>query len=149
MNFKLLAISILLVSLISLGALSFMSDISIKYGAEMPENYLTNKSRLETRLEVQQNLSSELNSTVMSMTLESPATVVLVPYKMIKTGWTVMKLIFNSIWTIEASLLDLGDASASSGIPLPPYVIPIIISILIIIVVIIIVEAFTRWKLQS
>lgn len=146
MNLKTLAISILVVSMIILSGTTYLSSLASNYGAEVD---LTGLNKTTERLEAQQDIASEINRTIMGMELKEPLTgALLIPYTMIRTGWNVMKLIGNSIWTIESIFSDLTRVSSESGIPIPAWVVPTIISIIIIVIFIIIVEAFIRWRVS-
>ena len=148
MNFKVLIISVILISMVLLGSTTYLSSLQEGYGEEID---LTGFNRTLERLETQQDLADKIMGNITDMKLEKPtvATALLVPYKMIQTAWSGMKMAFNSVWTLEAIFVDAATASGDAGLPIPSWVIPSVILIIVGILIVIIIEAFMRWKLQS
>ena len=81
--------------------------------------------------------------------LESGFDFISIPYKMIKIGWKVAKIMFGSWATTGAMIEETGTELSESGITLPDYLIPTIIAIIVIILVAIAIYTFFKWKMED
>jgi hypothetical protein len=139
-------IAIILVSIIALGAMTFISDIGDKYSAT---SNLTALNRTRARLEEQQESAQELSDDITTFKLEGPLDYVAFLYKPFQVAWKAAKITFRSWITVGTIATETGDELARSGVPLPDYLVPSLISILIITLVFIIVYAFFKWRMTD
>ncbi len=143
-----ITISIIIVSMIVLGSITYLNSLGENYGVDINTGSFDGT---QSRLEKQQNLSSQLNEDISSLTLELKVSDLLfVPYKMIKIGWSSLKLVFNS-WATVGTIVEESSSSMVEdvGIPLPSWLVPSIISILVITLVALIIYGFFKWKFED
>lgn len=140
-----LIISILVVGLVITCCMTFLTSLSHEYSQNIN---LTGFNRTEQRLNSTHELVYQTQSELDAMNLSEPTNAIMMPYRMIKTAWNVMKMTFNSIFTVEAIIQDGATQASVLGVPIPDWVVPVAIAILVIIVVFIAVEAFLKWRLE-
>jgi len=139
-------ISILIVSLISLGAINYVNDMKDAYGESVD---LTGLNKTQARLEEQQASAMSLSDEITSFKLETVVDFFNIPYKMIKIGWKAGKTMFGSWSTVGAMIEETGKGISDNGIPLPEWLIPSIVAIFIMLLIALIIYGFFKWKFQD
>jgi len=141
-----IVVGIILVSMITLGSITYVNDMWENYGETADLSGLDNTKK---RLEQQQNLSVELNEDINAITMdEGTITGFLVPYRLIVAAWGSIKLFFNS-WAIVGTMItETGEGIEEVGIPLPDWLIPSIISFIVVILIAMIIYAIWKWRIE-
>lgn len=140
-------ISILIISMIVIGAIEYLNALSDGYGSTVD---LTGLNGTMNRLEEQQRASQDLSDDVTGFTLKGDITdIYLVPYQMISIGWKVGKNFFSSWLTVETMVKETVEGVSDSGIDIPSWFTDTVISILITMLVAIVIYAFFKWKFES
>ena len=116
-----ITISIIIVSMMVLGALTYVNDLGDNYGTTAD---LSGLDKTQSRLEAQQNISRELSDEITSFKLESVTDFFTIPYKMIKIGWKAGRTMFSSWLTVGTMVTETGQGIQESGIPLPEWLVP-------------------------
>lgn len=141
-----IVVSVLVVSMIILGAVDYVTDLGGNYGTTAD---LSGMDNTRARLEKQQNLSRDLNEDITSFKLENPVDFFAIPYKMIKIGWKILKTVFGSWVTVETIAQEVTSNVTQLGIPIPDWLMPSLIAILVIILISIIAYGFFKWKFED
>jgi len=141
-------IIVILISLVVMSALTFINEMGVNYSQTADFTHLNNSIKY---LEKQENLTIELREEYEDITsVESVTDVVMIPYSLLKGGWTLTKLMFNSWESVQSLLSDSAKASENAGIPLlSNQLIGALISILWITLSAILIYAFFKWKFES
>ena len=146
-------IGIVIVTMVLLGCVSWLTSLESGYGGSMNLTSINyTESELNSKMEKMTNTSNETLTTIRGLTFgsESVATTLFyAPYNMMKLGWQVLSLVFNS-WDIFFTLISENLTNLSLlGIQVPVWLIGGIITIIIFAIVFIITEMYFRWKLES
>lgn len=148
MKLHYIIISILIVSLITIGAIDYVSDLGENYGETAD---LTRINKTITSLNETRQTAMDLGEDITSFKLKkSPVDLVYVPYKMIQIAWGSAKTMFKAWGTVEDIVVDTGAGiDEVVGSNLSSEVIRTITAIIVIILVAIIVYAFFKWRFSD
>ena len=139
-----IVVGIIVVSMITLGAITYVNDMGDNYGETAD---LSGMDKTRDRLEKQQNLSVTLNEDINEITMdEGTVTGFLVPYRLLKAAWGSVKLFFNSWATVGTMITETGEGIEEAGVPLPNWLIPSIISFIVVILIAMLIYAIFKWR---
>lgn len=141
-------ISILIVSLIAIGAMDYVSDLGDNYGTTAD---LTRINRTITGLNETRQSAMDLGEEITSFKLSlNPIDLLSLPYKMIQVAWSSGKTMFNAWGTVGDIIVDTGAGiDEVTGSNLSQEVIKTIIAIIVIILVAIVVYGFFKWRFSD
>lgn len=144
-------ISIIITSLIILGATIYMGSLGDSYGVTANMSAFNNtKAALDNQTAIAKSLASDITNIELESGPVAVAQAVFdVPYTMIKVAWKSAKLMFGSFVTSEAVITDSVTAAGESGIDIPDYLIGSIVAILAISLIAMLIYAFFKWKFED
>ncbi len=140
-----ISIVIIIMSMIILSITTFINDLGNNYGASDFEGLENTQERLDSQL----NLSEDLQKSIDTITLKEDTSILLIPYALIKAGWTITKLLFSPMFIFNAILSDISTSLSSLGLPLPTWLIASLQAIMWILLAAILVYAFFKWKFKD
>lgn len=148
MKLHYMIISILIVSLIAIGAMDYVSDLGDNYGTTAD---LTRINRTITGLNETRQSAMDLGEEITSFKLSlNPIDLLSLPYKMIQVAWSSGKTMFNAWGTVGDIIVDTGAGiDEVTGSNLSQEVIKTIIAIIVIILVAIVVYGFFKWRFSD
>lgn len=148
MKLHTIPIVLIILSLVVMSALTYITEMGENYDKTADFSTLNNsKARLETQRELSKDLKEDIDAIV---NIEGTGDVLLIPYNLLKSGWTMAKLMINSWFTTEELISDAAKASEETGIGfLSDEIVGGIIAILWISLAAIIVYAFFKWKFET
>lgn len=148
MKIHYIAISILVVSMVIMGCITYMSSLATEYSQTIDVSGL-NVSSVD-RLENISKLSKNLEDDITEFKIETGVDVLLVPYQFFKVGWSALKLQLASWSTMFAIITDGADSfRTTTGVPLPFWLLNGITSIIILVIVAIVIYGFFKWKFED
>lgn len=146
MKLQHVVISVLIISMVILGSVTFINELRNNYGTTAD---LSSLNKTQERLNDMQENTEQLKNDITDFELETIGDFFDIPYKLIKVGWGVAKTIFNSFTVIKDIGSDTVTGLSDAGLILPSWFLPTIISILLISLVSILIYAFFKWKFED
>ena len=135
-------ITVIVISLIFIGATAFIDDLGSNY--EKTADY-SNINITEKVMKQQINKTKEINDIVAGISLDvEEGNLLDVPYKMIKGGWQATLLFFGSFGVVYSLILNIG---AILGLPFE--VASTIVAIITIGFVVMLLYLFFKWRIEN
>jgi len=141
-------IMILVVSMVVMGATTYMASLGDGYSKTVDTTGLNNTL---VRLEEQNNLSISLRGNIDDTVLDdSSVSTFTAPYRLIKTAWISIKIMFGSWKTTETMIIETTSGlEENSGISLPNWFVGTLITMIVILLVAMLIYAFFKWRIET
>lgn len=148
MKFHHIPIVIIGISLIIIGGVGYISELSVNYNQTAD---LSNLNKTTKYLETEKNLSIDFKNRVQNITsVGTYSDYAQLPVDLIVSGWIMARLMLNSWGSVEGLISDSALATEAAGVPiLNSTTIAAIIAVIWISLGAILIYAFFKWKFDT
>jgi hypothetical protein len=147
MKIQSLVVGMIIVGMVLLGTMTFITDINSKHGTTTDVSTINETIPYVEEVEdIVATITSDISTMELSLNIVD---LLNIPYRMIRVGWNILKLMWKSVFYGNSVFSTLGTALEESGIAVPNWFISGIFLIIMTILIVIIVSGWYKWRFQD